>query len=97
MTKLKIEEKMSTDFIAFTELDIDEIKVGNMFYSYEYDTLLMIIDDTEFGRVVVDITDNTTAGIISQDGFEEIFQQYERDFGPFYLVDKAKIKFKVGD
>jgi hypothetical protein len=97
MTDLKIKEKISVGLPTCTARDIDEIKVGDMFYSYEYDTLLLIADDTEFGRVIVDLTDATIAGLISEDTFEEIFAHYEINYGPFYLVDKAKIKFKVGE
>lgn len=97
MTDLKIKQKIGVGLRSCAAKDTDKIKVGDMFYSYEYDTLLIIADDTEFGRVIVDLTDATLPGLISEETFEEIFARYERRYGPFYLVDKAKIKFKVGE
>ncbi len=91
MTKLKIKEKFTQS--EETDIEVSSLKDGDMLYSYNFDTMLMIVED--YGILhVIDLTDATL--IDPDDEFETVFNSYNDRFGPFCMVDKAKITFTVG-
>lgn len=96
MTKLKIKEKInfSTDT---PEIYANCLESGDMLYSYEYDILLLVMENENSDFFLFNLTDSK---ILNDDGFDyfnEVFEHYNKRFGPFYPVTKAKITFKVGD
>ena len=95
MTKFKLKEKLRISATIDEQVDMSSLESGTMLYSYNYDTMLLIVDDVQFGRVIIDLSDSTTVGDIEGDTFEETLAQYEKDFGPFYTVGRAKLTFKV--
>lgn len=93
MTKLKIKEK--TKQAKEVEITADHLNDGDMLYSYNVDTLLLVVEQ-DGDLKLIDITDARLVDN-SVDDFEHMFKSYNDSYGPFYVVDKAKITFTVGD
>lgn len=95
MTKLKIIEKISDPVSG--KFDISDLAGGDMLYSYDCDTLIMIVD---LGTDQLMIVDFAEGNLVEEDEdalFEDVFNKYNHLYGPFFMVSKAKITFKVGD
>jgi hypothetical protein len=92
MTKLKIKEDTSREL---KELDVSELKSGDMLYSYEYDTLVMIVDTPDGLNCLVDLSDSQIVSEDDHETFDSLLEYYNDNFGPFFLVRKAKINFKI--
>lgn len=99
MTDLKIKEKVNWNSGEAIKSDTN-LETGTLLYSYNFDMLIMVVEATDgdgesdFGLV------NLSNGAILNDDeeyFEDNLQSVIDRFGPLYLVNKAKIKFKVGE
>lgn len=104
MTKLKIKEKINKSEIIQETLPADDLESGNLLYSYNYDMILLVMEnqvhEEDFTRYgVVNVANGELMNSLYPDAenFEDVVQACIDDFGPFYLVDKAKITFKVGE
>lgn len=85
MTKIKIKEGN-----AKFHLDPHDLKAGDMLYSPDWDTLILIVEnDGDFN--IVDLSDNEIVSSTGFSCFEEIFNDYTDNYGPFGIVKKAKI------
>lgn len=98
MTKLKIKEKMA-GFAVPVNSD-DDLQTGTFIYSYNWDMLLLVIESNEDGdEIQYGLLDLSSGELLLLEGvcFEENLKDCIHQFGPFYIVDKAKITFTVGD
>lgn len=93
MTKLKIIEKMNDPTCG--DFEVSDLKGGDMLYSYDTDTLLMVAELGTDELMLVDLTGGNLVEEEPDDIFENVFKDYNDLYGPFFLVHKAKITFKV--
>ncbi|MNK14411.1 hypothetical protein D3C87_325340 [compost metagenome] len=97
MTKLKIKEDVGNGNPVTCNFDFDGIENGDMFYCYDSDVLIMIVSENSDQSAFIDLSSCERMPDSKNEHVEDVFQRITEEYGDFYPVSKAKIKFKVGE
>lgn len=92
MTKLTLEQKFKDNKVK--PVLPENLEDGDFLYSHDCDMLLLIVlNESQDSSKIVDLSANLIVNTVGC--FEHTFCEYNNRFGPFQVVKKAKLTFKL--